>query len=54
VVLLLLLLLSRGYPVPLAQSQKAPPPEMHVVVSRDEVLAAVARSVGPTDQLADN
>jgi hypothetical protein len=28
-----------GYQVPLARSQKAPPHEMHVVVSRDEALA---------------
>jgi hypothetical protein len=43
-----------GYQVPLAQSQKAPPPKMHMVVSRDEALGAVARSEVPTDQSADD
>jgi hypothetical protein len=38
-----------GYYVLLARSQKAPPPEMYVVVSRDEALAAVACSERPTD-----
>jgi hypothetical protein len=30
-----------GYQVPLAHSQKAPPPEMHMVVSRGEAHAVV-------------
>jgi hypothetical protein len=42
-----------GYQIPLAQSQKAPPPEMHMVVSHDEAPMAVARSKVPTDQWAD-
>jgi hypothetical protein len=43
----------RGYPVPLAQSQKVPPPEMHVAVSCDEAPTSVACSEVPTDQWAD-
>jgi hypothetical protein len=39
-----------GYPVPLAQSQKAHAPEMHMVVSRDDAPTVVARSEVPTDQ----
>jgi hypothetical protein len=31
-----------SYQVPLAQSQKAPPPHMHVVASRDEAPLVVA------------
>jgi hypothetical protein len=42
-----------SYKVPLAQSQKAPAPEMHVVVSHDEAPAVVAHSEVPTDQWAD-
>jgi hypothetical protein len=42
-----------GYQVPLAQSQKAPPPEMHMVVSRDEAPMVVERSKVPIDQWAD-
>jgi hypothetical protein len=38
-----------SYPVPLAQSQKAPAPEMHVVVSRDEAPVAVTRFEMPTE-----
>jgi hypothetical protein len=41
-----------GYPVPPAQSQKAPPLEMYVVVSQDEANAVVARSEVPADQYA--
>jgi hypothetical protein len=37
-----------GYHVPLAQYQKAPAPEMHVVVSRDEAPMVVAHSEVPT------
>jgi hypothetical protein len=43
-----------GCPVPLAQSQKARPPEMHVVVSQDETIAVVARSEVPIDQWAND
>jgi hypothetical protein len=53
VLLLVLLLLVLGSPVPLAQSQKAPPLEMHVVVSRDEAPTGVARFEVQTDQWAN-
>jgi hypothetical protein len=43
-----------GYQVPLAQSHNSPPPEMHVVVSRDEAPMAVARSEVPTYQRANS
>jgi hypothetical protein len=42
-----------GYLVPLAQSQKAPAPEMHMVVSHDGAPVVVARSEVPTDQWAN-
>jgi hypothetical protein len=42
-----------GYEVPLAQSQKAPPPEMHVVVSRDDAPMVVAHCEVPTQQWAN-
>jgi hypothetical protein len=38
-----------GYQVPLAQSQKAPPPEMRTVVRCAVALAAVAHPEVPTD-----
>jgi hypothetical protein len=43
-----------GSQVPLAQSQKASPPEMRAVVSRVAAPAAMARPEVPTDQWADD
>jgi hypothetical protein len=43
-----------GYQVPIARSQKDPPPEMCTVVSRVVAPMAVARPEVPTDQWADS
>jgi hypothetical protein len=43
-----------GSQVPLARSQKAPPPDMRAVVSRVVAPAAVARPKMPTNQWADS
>jgi hypothetical protein len=43
-----------GSQVPLARSQKAPPPKVHAVVSRAASPTAVARPEVPADQRADD
>jgi hypothetical protein len=42
-----------GSQIPLAQSQKDPPPKMRAVVSHAVAPVAVAHSEVPTDQWAD-
>jgi hypothetical protein len=43
-----------GSQVPLAQSQKAPPPKMRVVVTHDVAPTVVAHPKRPADQRAND